>query len=282
VNHIAPEAVLADLERRARRYETPCGEGSLVWRNWGAGPPLLLLHGSYGSWAHWIRNIDDLAQSRAIWAPDLPGYGESAVPPRIDDSGSFAEAIAAGWRLLVGAELPLDLVGFSFGGVLGGHLAARAPDLVRRLILVGTGGLGTHHGRPTRLSLRGLEADARRVARRANLNAAMIHDLQKVDDLSLRLQERDAPRGRVNPASLVLPDKLLDVLPRIHAQIDAIWGECDALHPDPAAQLAVLARFQPDVDLRVIPNAGHWAMYEDPQAFNAALHDLLRAPPRGA
>ena len=142
----SPDAVVADLERRAIRSETPCGEGAMVWRAWGEGEPLLLLHGAHGSWTHWIRNIGALSARRRVLAPDLPGYGESAVPPRPDDGESFAEAIAAGLERLVGHEAPIDVVGFSLGGVLAGALAATAPHLVRRLIVVDAGG-PRHAGR---------------------------------------------------------------------------------------------------------------------------------------
>jgi pimeloyl-ACP methyl ester carboxylesterase len=77
-----------------------------------------------------------------------------------------------------------------------------------------------------------------------------------------------------------LPDKLLSVLPRVSVQIDAIWGEYDNPHPDPAAQEAVLRRFQPELDFRVIPGAGHWSMYENPAAFDHAVQDLLSRPLR--
>lgn len=276
----SPESIIADFERRATRYETPCGDGTLVWRAWGAGPPVLLLHGAHGSWAHWIRNIDALARFRTVWAADLPGFGESASPPRVEDGASFAEALAAGLRELIGAELPIDVVGFSLGGVIGGHLAATAPDVVRRLILVGTGGLDTPHGHVATVRARGLEGDALIAARRTNMLAIMLHDPESVDDLALLLQRIDGPRARVKPAALVLPDKLLQVLPKIRAQIDAIWGEKDGPHPDPALQHAVLRRFQPGAEMRVIPRAGHWAMYEGAPVFNTALRELLDRPLR--
>ena len=78
-----PADIVAAFEERSRRFETPCGEGRIVWRVWGSGPPLLLTHGGGGSWLHWIRNIDALAQERTVWAVDLPGYGDSAMPPRV-------------------------------------------------------------------------------------------------------------------------------------------------------------------------------------------------------
>ncbi|HEV2100696.1 MAG TPA: alpha/beta fold hydrolase, partial [Stellaceae bacterium] len=65
----------------ARRIETPCGDGAMAWRVWGSGPPLVLLHGGYGSWMHWIRNVLPLSRLFTVVACDLPGLGESATPP---------------------------------------------------------------------------------------------------------------------------------------------------------------------------------------------------------
>src|SRR5579859_2997484 len=68
-----PSAVLLDrLRRDAREGRSPCGSGDMVWRVWGAGTPVVLLHGGYGSWTHWLRNIDALAASYRVVAADLP------------------------------------------------------------------------------------------------------------------------------------------------------------------------------------------------------------------
>jgi pimeloyl-ACP methyl ester carboxylesterase len=271
--------VVADFERRARRFETPCGDGVLVWRAWGSGPPVLLAHGSHGAWSHWIRNIDVLAADRTVWAPDLPGYGESALAER-EDQDAIADALARGLRQLIGRELPLDVVGFSFGGVACAYLAANHPDLVRRLIIVGSGGLDTPVGQIEMQRLRGLEGEARRDVLRANLLALMLHHPESVDELALHLQVINGRRARLDPSPLVLPDKLLQALPRIACQIDAIWGEHDRPHPVAAGQEAVLRRFQPELEFRVIADAGHWAMYERPAAFDRTLLKLLDQPLR--
>ncbi len=274
-----PTAIVADLDGRARRFNTPCGDGTLLWRAWGSGPPVVLLHGSHGSWSHWIRNIDALSAERTVWAPDLPGYGDSAMPPRADHA-CIAQVIGSGLRQLIPGELPVDIVGFSFGAVVAAHLASFHPDLVRRLVLVGAGGLGTPQGAVTLQRVRGLEGDARRVVNRANLLALMLHHPSSVDDLALHLQASDGSRARLDPIPLVLPDKLLQALPRIRTQVDAIWAEHDRPHPQPAVQEQVLRRFHPDLDFQIIPEAGHWAMYERPTEFDRALLGLLRAPLR--
>jgi pimeloyl-ACP methyl ester carboxylesterase len=251
----------------------------LIWRVWGNGPPVLLAHGSHGAWSHWIRNIDALAAERSVWAPDLPGYGASASAPR-EDQASIANVIAAGLRQLIAAELPVDIVGFSFGGVAAAHLAAFYPELVRRLILVDTGGLDTPMGTVELRRVRGLAASERRAALRANLLGLMLHHPSSVDELALYLHATNGAQARLNPSRLVLPDKLLQVLPHIGAQLDAIWGEHDRPHPDPAIQEKVLRRFHPDLEFRVIAGAGHWAMYEKPSEFNRTLLDLLACPLR--
>ena len=273
-----PAWVVAQFERRARRFETPCADGSVVWHAWGDGPPVVLAHGAHGAWSHWIRNIDALAAERTVWALDLPGYGESALAPR-EDHARIAEVIATGLRQLI-AEIPVDIVGFSFGGVVAAHLAALYPQLVRRLILVDTGGLDTPMGIVELQRVHGLEGDERRAALRANLLGLMLHDPTSVDELALYLQAANGSRARLNPRWLVLPDKLLQVLPQIRVQLDAIWGEYDGPHPNPALQESVLRQFHPGLDFRVIADAGHWSMYDRAQDFNRTLLDLLGCPLR--
>ena len=274
-----PAEVVIDLERRARRFETPCGEDSLVWRVWGSGPAILLTHGASGSWAHWIRNIDALAAAHTVWALDLPGYGDSAMPPSRDHR-AISDVIAAGLRQLIAPDLPIDIVGFSFGGIVAAHLAAFHPELVRRLILVDTGGLATPMNEVRLQRARGLDAEDRKAVNRANLLALMLHDPASVDELALYVQARHGAKGRLDAAPLAVPDKLLQVLPQVSAQLDAIWGEYDRPHPNPAVQEGVMRRFHPDMEFKVIRNAGHWVMYEQPAEFDNTLLKLLARPPR--
>ncbi|MFZ4759001.1 MAG: alpha/beta fold hydrolase, partial [Burkholderiaceae bacterium] len=59
-------ALVAALDASARVERTPCGDGTMVWRRWGTGRPLVLLHGGAGSWNHWARNIGRLARDREV------------------------------------------------------------------------------------------------------------------------------------------------------------------------------------------------------------------------
>ncbi|KHK93633.1 alpha/beta hydrolase [Novosphingobium malaysiense] len=273
-----PAAYLEALEAQAERIETPCGNGTMVWRIWGEGPPLVLAHGAQGTWTHWVRNIARLSQRRRLIVADLPGHGQSALPEPQDHEG-ISNAIALGLREVLGEDgLPVDLCGFSFGGVALAYLAALYPQVARRLVIVGCGGLDTPLGHPRLGRISGLVGEERRAALKANLLGLMLHHPDSADDLAIHMLLPTAKAARLDVSGLVLPDRLLKVLPRIPVPVDAIWGEFDLPHPDPAAQEAVLRSIQPHTIFRVVEGAGHWAMYERPEAFEAALESILAAP----
>jgi pimeloyl-ACP methyl ester carboxylesterase len=173
-----------------------------------------------------------------------------------------------------------DFVGFSFGGAVFTHFAARHPEVVRRVVIVGTGGLDTPHGHVDLGRVGGLQGEERRAAIKRNLLGLMLHHSATVDEMAMHLLVANGRQARLPVVDLVIPDKVLDALARLTVPLSAIWGEFDRPHPDPALQEAVLRRYQPGLDFRTIAGAGHWAMYERAQAFNAALLDMLSLPPR--
>ncbi|MEJ1979134.1 MAG: alpha/beta fold hydrolase [Acetobacteraceae bacterium] len=94
-------AVLNSLDQAAAHATTPCGPGKMVWRSWGEGPALVLLHGGSGSWRHWVKTIPAFASSRRVLAPDHPGLGESDLPPAPYSPSSIAAIIARGVEALL-------------------------------------------------------------------------------------------------------------------------------------------------------------------------------------
>jgi pimeloyl-ACP methyl ester carboxylesterase len=197
----------------------------------------------------------------------------------------MSAALATGLKQILGqtghAVDKADIVGFSFGGVIAAYFALWNPDLVRRLILIGVGGIGTPHGKVRLGRVGGLVGEDRRNAMKANLLGLMLHHPETVDDLAMHLLVANGAKARITKiGEFVVPDKLLAVLPELKVPTDALWGEFDRPHPFPHEQEEVLRRYQPDMDFRVIEGAGHWAMYERPKAFNRALLDILAAPVR--
>src|SRR5258707_453165 len=103
--------IVQRLDALSRKQHSRCGRGSMVWRRWGAGPIVVLLHGGYGAWTHWIRNIEPLAASRTVIAPDMPGLGDSAMPEEPYSAESLAAVMVAGLTQLLPADATIQLVG---------------------------------------------------------------------------------------------------------------------------------------------------------------------------
>ena len=271
-------AVVADIVGRAEIRRTPCGAGSMVWRVWGRGAPLVLLHGGYGSWTHWIRNVEPLAERFRVLVPDLPGLGDSDLPPEPDRADSSADVVASGLLSLIGGDETVDIAGFSYGGLIGGLVAQRLGARARRLVLVGSGGLGVRRGAPIDLiTWRDLPDEAaQRAAHAENLAILMIADRKNIDELAVHLQVRNATRARLRSRALSRIPALPTAIPRMRASLWGIWGERDVTAQGVLDQIrGLLQSLQPGSGFTVIPRAGHWVQYEAAEEFNAALLEIL-------
>lgn len=126
---------------RTRRAYFDCRYGQLHVRTgfpgtggFDEGVTLFCLHPSEGSSRIFDKFLPEMAEDRSVYAPDLPGYGESDAAPE----GSFEEAANAVADLAKDLRLrQIDLLGFRFGAGVALALAAARSDLVRRLVLVG-------------------------------------------------------------------------------------------------------------------------------------------------
>lgn len=270
--------LLNDLAAAAGRRETPCGAGRMVWHAWneGAGPPVLLLHGGNGSWRHWVRNIPHLAARRHVLAADLPGLGESDLPEGVDTPEAVARIVVDGLRRFHPDTGSVDLVGFSFGAIVGGLMAAELGGALRTLTILGAGALGVPRT-PTPLErIRDKGGGARIAAHRHNLSAMMIADPTRIDGLALETQEWHTVHARFRSRSFATTTLLKDALARSSARFGAAWGEHDQVAvPHIDRRIAAVREARPDARVAVIPDAGHWVMYEAPEAVNALLDRWL-------
>ena len=272
------EAKIARVESLAERLETPCGDGRMVWRRWGAGPPLVLLHGGYGSWLHWIRNVVPLGEHFSVYAADLPGLGESDTPPNPRDPWSMGRIVADGIEALLPPG-PFDLVGFSYGAVMSGVAARNLGTRVRSFTLVGAGGLGLTRGDgpPLQVWRNTMGEEQLAALHRRNLEILMLADPANVDDVALHMQVTNTARAVVKSRYISRGTTLRDLLPELQTRLQGIWGERDSTtYPHTKERVDLLRSIQPDAPFRVIPGAGHWVMYEATDAFNAALLELLQ------
>lgn len=279
-------ALIAALDASLDHRRATVGGRDVVFRRTGTGPPLLLVHGGHGCWLHWVKNIAALARHRTVWLVDMPGYGDSgtlADPPTLEHlAGALADAVAQ----VAGAQTPLDIAGFSFGGLVAAHMAAlrqqRTAGSVRRVALLGTSG----HGSMRRERLRMLDwksvADdpAERDLRLAhNLTALMLHDPAALDPLALALHRQACLQTRFVSkayASRAVIGPALDTLAAHGVPVLLAWGLHDVT-ATPADTAPAVAAGRSACTWRLLPDAGHWMQYERPEATDALLLEWLQA-----
>ena len=228
----------------------------------GRGDPLVLVHGLSGSTRWWARNVPALAKHYRVYLVNLPGFG---TPRRSGQRFVLAEATSwlLAWMEAVGLE-GAHLVGHSMGGYLCLKLAARRPDVVRRLVLVDPAGVPP--GR-TMLGHLGPLLLAARYARPTFL-PVLVRDALYAGPFTLLRTTRD-----------LLAEDVRGDLGRIGVPTLLVWGERDPLIPPSVGD--VMRAEIPDSRLLVIGGAGHNPMFDRPEAFDAALLAFLAGEPVG-
>ena len=271
------------VEALSQRMVQTYAWGDAVWHVWGshqtaaaAGAsraPLVLLHGGSGSWTHWLRNVEHLAKRRTVWALDIPGFGDSSLPSGVSDADGLVPYMAEILTRTFSNDA-VDVMGFSFGGMTAGLVAAEYPELIRQLVLVGTPGLGLFG---KNLPMRGMTPDmdevAQRKVHRHNLNAMMFAHPDSVTDEVIDLQATNVARDRLRRRRIARTDVLVQAQTHWACPVHGVWGELDALYQDTLSQvpqvLTLMASFT------AVPDAGHWVMFERPDAFHSVVAPLL-------
>ena len=272
-------ALIDSLSARARTERVAWAGGQVCWRGFGSGSPVVLVHGGHGSWLHWVRNIEALAAEHTVWAVNLPGFGDSD-PPEGEGLAALLAPTLSTLDTLIGPGTPVQLVGFSFGGLVAAHLAAQRPQ-VRRLALLGTGG---HQGprRPKgelvnwKPAWRAGNAAAVEHAMRHNLAMHMLSvAAADIDPLALRVHTEACVRTRFRSKEISRAGGLAGVLAAYAGPTLLAWGEHDVT-AEPAAVASALASPLPDAHTRLVADAGHWVQYERADAINPLLLGWLR------
>ena len=282
ISQPTPAEFIAALDRTSTRRTTPNGAGDVVWRVWGKGTPLVLLHGGTGSWMHWVRNIEALADDFMLLVPDLPGSGESGNPSAPVSADSIGAALAGGVATIIGPQTGFAVAGFSMGGLIAGYLVRHAGACAQCLVLVGATGTGAPRGPLELKSWRRLASDAEKAAtHRHNLGILMIHDPGKIDALAVHMQKINAERSRIRGKHVSHTGTLAEGLLGFGGRLAGIWGEFDATAvPYMEERAEKLRQFQPQATFDVFPDAGHWVQYEAPEAFNRRLRELVKGVAR--
>ncbi len=267
----------------------------MAYRHGGSGPKMVLLHGIASNNRTWDPVIEQLAASHEVIAPDLIGHGRSAKPMADYSIGGYAAAVR---DLLLALKFErFTLVGHSLGGGIALQLLHMAPELVGRIVLVDSGGLGRGLGMPLRaaslpgapLFIRAVtsppaQATARGVGkllRRAGIDLptdvtegiagfASLHDAGAREAFLNTVHASTSLGGQ--RVSAVDKLYLMDGCPSL-----TIWGDKDSIIPVRHAYEAM--ELVPEMVLAIVAGAGHFPHVDEPEHFIKLIRDFEESTP---
>lgn len=258
----------------------------------GAGAPIILLHGLGATAAAWRRTLPVLMQQYTVYAIDLLGCGESDKPEGEYTIQAMADTIKQ-FMDEVGLT-HAHIIGHSFGGGVTMQLCTTHPEMIDRVILVSSGGLGKAvHWLLRASTLPGAHrVIAALTSPRSPLpNASRVIEQQRMrrlnvefDDVGSTIFERlQSPATRqafihmISSSSGLQGQKIsaLPLLSQLDKDVLIIWGRDD--NTIPVAHGYAGATLIPRAHIEVIDNCFHRPQIEAPDTFNALVIHFLQA-----
>lgn len=239
----------------------------------GKGEPLLFLHSAQGfDPRHEISAI--LAGRRRLIAPSHPGFGRSSLPDWLDNPDDIAYVYL---ELLDSLNLvSVDVVACSIGGWIAAEMATKAPERIRRLVMVGAVGVKT--GPVDKLDIPDIFAmPQEKVDELLFADPARFRmDPTKMTDeeIAIRVRNRET-LALISWEPWMHNPKLKHRLQRAKMPALFIRGEKDGLVS--AEYMERYARLLPKCSTKTIPGAGHAPQIEQPNAFADAVFSFLEA-----
>ncbi|HEY3191765.1 MAG TPA: alpha/beta hydrolase [Solirubrobacterales bacterium] len=273
----------------------------------GEGEPILCLHGFPQFWFLWRRQLADLGNDHAVFAPDMRGYNLSCKPEDpeayrmrhlLQDVGGLIDELGLA---------PLTLVGHDWGGIVAWAFALKYPELLERLVII--------DGPPPFTWNRDLrESPKQRDAVNYMLEFSKpspepeemlaANDFSLMDDLMVRIGGHGAQlsaaeraayheawakpgalRGGLNyyraarmgeqVAAGGVPEEYASKITSQTVEVPTlvIWGANDAaLLP---SLTRGLSEWVPRLRVEVVPGAGHWVPYERPDVVNSLIREFV-------
>lgn len=252
----------------------------------GAGKPVLFIHGSgpgVSAYANWRLVLPVLAQTRRVLAPDMVGFGftERFPPGTGPERYNMDTWVRQALDLLDALDVEqADVVGNSFGGALSLALAIRAPERVRRLVLMGSVGV-PFAITPGLDAVWGYQPSFESMRRLMDWFA---YDRSRVtDELAQLRYEASIRPGFQESFGAMFPaprQRWVDAMASPEAAIRALPHETLILHGRedqviPLQTSLTLAAWIPNSQLHVFGHCGHWTQIEHAARFAQLVGNFL-------
>lgn len=288
-----------ETERRRIEIETPdFGPVETHYRTAGEGPPLLLVHGLMTSSYAWRYAFPLLSGEFRLYAPDLPGAGETDKPVDADyDPVALASWIGAFQEAVEIRGAPA--VGNSLGGYLCMWLALSEPDALGPLVNVHSPGIPTSRLKflGAAAAVPGIERFIAWLARRNPERWAHRH--VHYFDESLKSREEAAAYGKPLSTSegsrtfakylteTLATDRMVDFVDRLEqlrssedgfpVPLDLIYADRDPVVPPDIGER--LAELVPEASLTRMSGVSHFVQVDAPDRFADRVREFLEDPP---
>lgn len=259
-----PSTQRIDVREHSIRY-LKRGEG---------GVPVILIHGFGGDLNNWLFNHEVLAESREVYALDLPGHGESSKAVGKGDLDTLADVLLGFMEKLGIARA--SLVGHSMGAAVAMAAAAKAPDRVVGLTLIDAAGLGEEintdyiDGFVSAANRNAIKPQLMKLFGDASLvNRQLVEDIMKykrLEGVDAALKTLAAALFHGGRQTTVLRDRVA----ALSKPTLVIWGDADQIIP-----VAHASALGSKAQVEVIAGKGHMVQMEAANEVNQLIKRFL-------
>jgi 4,5:9,10-diseco-3-hydroxy-5,9,17-trioxoandrosta-1(10),2-diene-4-oate hydrolase len=274
------------------QYITVRSINTRYWSEGSQGAPVILIHGIGGYIENWVRNIGELSKQHCVYALDTIGHGKTDKP--VDDECTISDLARFVREFMNALNIKrAHVIGHSMGGAVATRLALLFPDVVDRLVLVSSAGLGKEASIFLRIAMIPIIGEILKRPSRSgaeNFANVMVHDPSSMseDMLETEYQMSILPKAkqsflkilRKNGSILFGQGKSMygpnvSGISNIDSDILVIWGRQDKLLPVAHAE-KLKKRNLSHVEVKILDKCGHSPMLEYSQFFNETVLDFLK------
>ncbi|MER3434555.1 MAG: alpha/beta hydrolase [Leptolyngbya sp. ERB_1_1] len=259
--------------------------------------PVIFVHGFGGSIGHWRQNMPVLSKHHSVYALDLLGFGASDKPDIHYSIDLWVDQLYEFWQSCVGK--PVILVGNSIGSLVCAVTAARHPEMVSGVAMISLPDTASHHEtlpaivRPIGRLLQAIFISSwllyplfylLRHPRTIRRWVAMAYAGQEAitDELLEILSKPARDHGSARAFCAILKamthpkfsPSVRSILSNIRTPVLLLWGKQDRMIP--AASARQFLKYNPNLQLIELDNAGHCAHDECPERVNAELVNWIQ------